>query len=389
MTTSTIERVTRLLSELVSCPSVNPAKRKDLEPPFGEGRLAELLHGKLSGWGATVRLAEVRPGRPNVIAHWAGKDRARSLMFEAHGDTVAVDGMSIEPFTPKVEDGKLFGRGACDTKGPMAGMLLAIRRVLDEDGAPPTDLYFVSTCDEEHGGRGAYRLMSDGFRADAAVVGEPTELSITWIHKGVIRWRLRTEGKAAHTATPEAGVNAIYHMATALERIRGPMTERLKTVRHPVLGHPTMTVGTIRGGSQVNIVPAECAIEIDRRMLPTEDGAALKDELVREMESLHQAIEGFRFSVEDIEYYPPFERRQDSALARHVALACEKCLGQAEFTAAPYATNAGIFEGAGIPSLVFGPGSAQQAHKAVEYVELEQVARSVEVYAEIIRTAGA
>lgn len=381
------ETVVDLLSELVACPSVNATDCEVIEPPFGEARMAALLETRLKAMGAQVTLSEIAPGRPNLVALFKGKDRSRSLMLEAHSDVVPVDGMTA-PFEPRIENGKLYGRGACDTKGPMAAMLKGIEKLLDEEGEPPTDLYFVSACDEEHGARGAHKLMADGFRADAAIVGEPTELAIVHMHKGVMRWRLTTHGKAAHSATPAEGVNAIAHMAKAIEVINGSMAARLAEKHHAQLGHPCLSVGVIHGGTQVNIVPAECYVEIDRRMLPDEDGAELTLELTREMERLSERVEDFRFTLEQTESYSPLAREKDSFIARVVVAACEKCLGQAEFIAVGYGTDGGVFDAAGIPSIIFGPGSAAQAHKAVEFIELAQVKQAVDVYADCIRQFG-
>lgn len=377
-----------LLSALVACPSVNATDCETIAPPFGEERLAHLLASRLRAMGACVTLCEVAPGRPNLVALFPGKDRSRSLMLEAHSDVVPVTGMTIAPFDPRVENGRLYGRGACDTKGPMAAMIEAIRTVLDQDGAPPTDLYFVSACDEEHGARGVQKLLADGFRADAAIVGEPTELTITHMHKGSVRWRLTTRGKAAHSSRPETGVNAIAHMAEAVCRINGPLVARLAGKCHAQLGHPTLSVGLIHGGTQVNIVPAECFIEIDRRTLPDADRVELARELVHEMQLLGQNIPHFNFALEEIEYYPPLERGKDSLIARVVAAACEQRLGKAEFTVAGYGTDGGFLDAAGIPSLIFGPGSLAQAHQAVEFIELAQLAQAVDVYADCIRLFG-
>ena len=376
-----------LLSQLVACPSVNPGGSPPSGPPFGEGQMAELLRGILAGWGADVAVDEVSPGRYNVVARIAGRDPARSLMFEAHSDTVQVGDMTIPPFEPAVKEGKLYGRGSCDTKGGMAAMLAAIRTVLDEEGQPPADLFFVSTCNEEAGGTGAHALTKGGFRPDAAVVAEPTDLAIVNAHKGIVRWRIVTHGVAAHSSMPGSGVNAISMMQKAIERIDGPVTEALRHRHHPLLGEPAICVGTIRGGTQVNIVPSSCAIEVDRRLLPSETREGAAEEVIRELAALKENEEGFDYTFEESAWYPPLEEDPEGPIARCVARACEKVLGKSTFTVAPWGANTGIFKEAGIPCVLFGPGSIRQAHTSDEYVELEQVAKAAQVYAEIIRTA--
>ena len=369
---------TELLGRLVACPSVNPRGAVPAGPPFGEAAMAELLRALLTGWGAQVTVTEIAPGRPNLTARFAGRDPARSLMLEAHSDTVAVDGMVIPPFAPVVRDGRLYGRGACDTKGPMAAMLLGLRQVLDADGQPPVTVWFVSTCNEELGGTGARALIDGGFRADAALVAEPTELSIVHAHKGALRVALETAGVAVHSANPDRGVNAIYQMVPVLERLQREAIPALRQVRHPLLGSPTLSVGTIHGGTQVNVVPARCRIELDRRLVPGEDREAV----------LRQLCGADPVRAEVSEYYPVLEESRTSRIAQCTAAACQAVLGQAILTTAPYATNAGFFKAAGIPTVVFGPGSIAQAHTKDEFIELDQVSRAAAVYATIIRAWG-
>jgi acetylornithine deacetylase len=292
------------------------------------------------------------------------------------------------PFEPIVSGGRMLGRGTCDDKGPMAAMLLGLRAVLDEDGAFPSDVYLVSTCDEERGSSGAKRLMAEGFRTDAAVVAEPTDLEIVDAHKGATRWRIRTHGIAGHSSAPERGVNAISMMARLIERINGPMAAALAKKHHPRLGSPTLSIGTIRGGVQVNIIPAECEMEVDRRLLPDETCEQATADLVRELEDLKASVPQFDYFFDEFGSYPPLEEDPKGPIASAAAAACAKVLGRATFAAAPWAGNSGVFKAAGIPCVLFGPGSIKQAHTRDEFVELEQVAQAVGVYAEIIRTFG-
>ena len=379
--------VVRLLSRFVACASVNPGRHAPSGPPFGEERMAELLTEVLSEWGATVRVQEVSRGRSNFVAHIPGRNSGRSLMFEAHSDTVQVEGMTIPPFEPIVRDGRLYGRGACDAKGPMAAMLTAIKLVLDDDGRPPCDLFFVSTCNEEAGGAGARKLMADGFRADIAIVAEPTDLAIVHAHKGIVRWGITTLGVAAHSSAPSQGVNAISKMNKVLALIDGSLAAALRVKRHPLLGEPTLSIGTIHGGVQVNIVPASCMIEVDRRLLPSESLKEATQEIHALLEALASADDEFKYEFTEMEYYPPLEQTTDAPVSRLAAEACDKVLGEATFATAPWGANSGIFSEAGIPCVVFGPGSIRQAHTVGEFIEIDQMVRAVEVYAEIIRAA--
>ncbi len=349
-----------LLAELVNC-------RSDQR----EQEMVTLLAERLKPWGACVTVQEVAPGRPNLIATFVGRDASRCLMLEAHSDTVGGDA----PFRSSVHGGRLYGRGACDAKGPMTAMLLGLRDVLERDGGPPVTVHFVSTCNEELGATGAHALVASGFRAEMGVVAEPTELKIIHAHKGALRAKIVVEGVAAHSAEPSRGVNAIYRMRTVLESLETRVVPALARTRHPLLGSPTLSVGMIRGGTQVNVVPAQCEIEVDRRLLPGESPDAVMAEMLAGLD--------VRWEISGL--YPALEESLDGRAARAVAAACERVLGAATFAVAPYATNAGVFHAGGIPCVVFGPGSIVQAHARQEYIELVQVERAAQVYAALIR----
>lgn len=377
--------VVALLSELVACPSVNPAERKTFRAPYGEGALADLLAARLRSWGAQVELREVVPGRPNVIACFEGKDTSRSLMLEAHSDTVQASDMTIPPFAPTVRNGRLYGRGACDTKGPMAAMLQGLRQVLDADGQPPVTVYFVSTCDEEQGARGARALIQKDFRPDWAVVGEPTDLAICHAHKGTLRWAIETQGVAVHSSAPTRGVNAIYHMTRVIDMIEREIAPSLRSRQHALLGEATISVGVIRGGTQSNVVPAACMIEIDRRLLPGESAEAITAAMRGQLDALKAKTPTFAYTLQALQHYEPLEVPTDSAACRLAAEACGRVLPAAKFVTAPWSSNAGVFAALGVPCVLFGPGSIQQAHTKDEYIDLRELEQAVDVYAAIIR----
>ena len=384
-----LEQAEALLSSLVACPSVNPARRDTFESPFGEAALTEMLRDRTEQMGAAAELVDVSPRRPNLIAHFKGADSSRSLMLEAHSDTVSVEGFVGDPFDPVIRDGKLYGRGACDTKGPMAAMLLGIESVLASDGQPPVDVYFVSACDEESGGTGAKALMASGFRPDAAVVAEPTEMKLIHTSKGIVRFCVETLGKAAHTSRPELGLNAIYHMAHALRRIEQDLGRELAGRRHPLLGAPTICVSVIHGGSQVNVVPDTCHVEIDRRLIPDETAQQAEQELRDVLLSVARDVDDLQFALSETQFYPAFEQELECDFVQTAAGACRAVLGEAEFSAVHYGSDAGVYKAHGVPSLILGPGSIRQAHTKEEFIELEQVVTAARIYAEIIRSFAA
>ncbi len=364
---------------------MNATGRAIIEPPWGEAALMDLLRRECEEMGGEVSLHDVLPGRQNLICRFAGRDSTRSLMLEAHADTVPVEGMTIEPFAADIRDGKLYGRGACDTKGPMAAMLHGIASVIDSEGAPPVDVFFVSCCDEEQGARGAAALMAEGFRTDAAIVGEPTELQITDLHKGALRWRISTLGQAAHSAFPHLGRNAISSMAEVVRLLDGAVTKAFGGTHHDRLGDPTLSVGTISGGTQVNVVPDRCSIDVDRRMLPGENREELTRALRASLDGLKVHGEPLVYEIEETEYYPPLSCPPDAPLRSAMEYACRNMTGGPRYAAASYGTDGGCFAGAGIPTLVFGPGSITDAHKAVELIDLKELHTAVTVYAEVIR----
>jgi acetylornithine deacetylase len=385
---ASIDQTRQLLSRLVRCPSVNPAGCERFEPPFGESQMAQLLAELLRSWGAAVQIAEAAPGRPNVLARFEGPAGAPTLAFECHTDTVSIEGMTVAPFDAIVRDGKLYGRGACDDKGPMTAMLLAIRGLLDA-GPLPVNLLFVGACGEELGAMGAKALVASGLlKADALVVGEPTDMQIVHASKGVVRFRIETHGRAAHSSEPARGVNAIYQMRRVLQVLEDEVAPRLEAKPHPLLGPPRMSVGTIAGGTQVNIVPDRCEILVDRRTLPGEKLAAVAAQVLEPLERLKQQVPNFQYAAEYAEQFPPLWTDAQAPLARLVKTACENTMGRGELTVAPWASDAAVYAAAGMPALLLGPGAIGQAHTVDEYIELDAVARAAETYAEIVRLYG-
>lgn len=337
-----------------------------------EAEQAKEVSQYAAGCGAAVTLQEVLPGRVNLVATFEGFAPGRTWLFEAHGDTVPGD----VPYRYEAATNRIYGRGACDNKASFAAMLAAVVRARAKRTLRGK-VHLAATCCEESGGEGAQALLASGLRPDCAVVGEPTRLEIVRAHKGAWRTRITVRGRAAHSSVPHKGVNAIVAMCDLIRVLQDEFAGELARVSHPVLGSPTMSVGTIRGGRAANIVPDACEIEVDWRLVP--ETAA--DKLLARLRQ--------RFPVADVEpyeYYPPFDEPDDSPALQAVRRAVEAVTGKPAILAgAPWAANAGVFQaGAGFPCLIFGPGDIAQAHTADEYVEWPQVETAALIYERIL-----
>lgn len=383
--TSRAEAVVDLLGRLIACPSVNPGARAP-GAGCGEGPMAELLMALLQSWGAQTKLVELAPGRYNMVATWQGKETGRSLLLDAHADTVGIEGMTINPFEPQIRAGRLYGRGACDTKGPMTAMLLAIRKILDEEGQLPHTVHFSATGDEEDGAMGAVRLAASGLPMDAVIVAEPTEMNVVYAHKGSVRFRVILGGKAAHSSVPWLGINAVEAAADMVHAIHREFPGRLQYQRHEELGQPTVCVSTITGGIKINIVPERCQFEVDCRCLPGERRNHLEETMGALLATVAAGYPGLQVKSELFQWYPALEGKRSDAFVARMTDACGTVTGSRVSGTAPYATNGGFFSQAGIPCVVYGPGSIAQAHTADEFIELAQVEQAVDAYAGMIRS---
>lgn len=381
------------LSRLVSIPSVNPMGGPGKGPQYGEARLTDFLQSQLEQWQIPFRRDPVAPGRDNLIARLDGRagpaQEGRTLLFAVHQDTVPVEGMTIEPFAATISGRRLYGRGACDVKGGMAAMLAAFHRLARERPANMPTVILAFTVNEEYGFTGATaltRLWTErpgGIlprKPDAAIVAEPTSLQVVVAHKGVLRWRVHTTGHAAHSSRPEAGQNAIYRMAPVLQALERYHREVLtKREAHPLCGPSTLSVGTIHGGVSVNVVPDRCTIEIDRRLTPQECP-----------QEAHQHVADYlardpAIQVQPIQEPPsmlgqPLPDTDNRELAQRLVNAAKKVTGECRQIGVPYATDAAFFAAASVPTVVFGPGSIEQAHTADEWISLDQLEQAAEIY---------
>jgi acetylornithine deacetylase/succinyl-diaminopimelate desuccinylase-like protein len=356
---------TQLLAELVALPSVNPAFLPEGHTLAGEQRVADFALAIAARAGLDVDQQVVLEGRCNVFARLTPAGRVRQrVLLAPHLDTV---GGEEHQFHPVVKRGRLHGRGACDTKGSIAAMLSALIAVARGPGRPKeTEIVFVGLVDEENAQRGSRTLAASGFKAGLAIVGEPTRLQVVTAHKGDLWLRLETQGRAAHGATPHLGRNAVHAMSQVVHLLETDYAAALRKRRHPLLGHPTVNVGAIRGGTQPNIVPDRCTLKVDRRTLPGET----RPKVLREIRSLLRH-HGLAVSIADSKGEPCRALETDPRLP--LVRQFMGVAGQSQPVGVHFFCDAAVLAGGGIPSVVFGPGDIAQAHTADEWISVREL----------------
>ena len=281
------------LQDVVATESVNPGLPGGQR---GESAMVEYISEFFRNAGMGCETREVLPGRSNLIGTLEGRNPERVLLFECHLDTASVGVMTIPPFEPHIRDGLLYGRGSCDTKAGGVAMIHAMKRLKESGQIPPCTIQFAGAVDEEYLFRGALSLAAT-VKSEAVVVAEPTDLAVIRAHKGLARFRIRVEGVAAHSSKPHLGINAIVKMARLITDIEREILPSLRRKDHPLTGGPTLNIGVIHGGAQVNFVPHECVVEVDRRTIPGES----PQETLAEFE---EALERARAADPEVEGEP-------------------------------------------------------------------------------------
>lgn len=363
----------KLLRELIALPSVNPAFPVADPAWAGEHRVADFLMHWADRCGLEISFQKVFPGRSNVIARLTppgGRPKQR-ILLAPHMDTVGVTDAS--KFKPRKVNDRLYGRGACDTKGSIAAMFGMLLDIATNGPRPKeTEIAFVGLVDEENDQTGSRKFGKSKKRFDLAIVGEPTRNKLVTAHKGDYWLRLETAGKAAHGSRPELGVNAVHRMAQAVTLIEEKYSRSLKKKRHALLGNPSVNTGFIAGGRQPNIVPDRCEILIDRRTLPGENEKIIRAEL----NSLF-AVKGLDVQVSNQKAFPcaALETDPDLPLVRQLM----KTLRQKTPLGVDFFCDASnLFHFGAIPSVVFGPGDIAQAHTEDEWISIKSLNRATD-----------
>ncbi len=363
-----------LLRQIVAIPSVNPALSDD-DRLRGEARMVQWLEPWFAAKGFRTERVGQTPGRPNLLARFGARQPARTLLFESHLDTVGVIGFEGEPLVLRENGGRLYGRGACDTKGPLAAFMAALDEdVLSALAGSRLEVAWLGAIGEETGNLGAEEAIAAGLRADECVVLEPTGLHIVHAHKGACWFTVATHGRAAHASNPARGDNAIRKMPEVWRILDEATAAAAGNFRNHMLGLPTVSVGTIQGGTGPNVVPDRCEIQVDRRLMPGESAAAVLDEVKRRLAGVPGGVE-IRLLKEGL----PFHTDADASLVKNFAAALQAAGMAPVLEGAPWCSDAGPLALACGQTLVWGPGAIAQAHTTDEFIETAALEKGREV----------
>jgi len=373
-----LSEVVDLLTDLIAIPSVNPGSATSDDPPGGEAEIIAYIEDRLVREGIACQRQSVAEGRDNLIAIIEGRSK-QAMLLESHTDTVGTANMTIAPFTPQVRDGRLYGRGACDTKASVAAMLAAMKRLAD-NGIPDHSCLWAATVDEEYLFQGITKFVKEGppLPVVGAVVGEPTKLDIVIRHKGRVWLEVTVSGQAAHSSNPEQGDNAIYHASSLIQAFEQYSEQLAAGTGDSAVGPATCAVTVIRGGGVINIIPDRCLLRLDRRVLP---GEQLTDVLT-ELERIVQETAGDSFSCETEAVFldPPLNLDAQTPFISHCQRVAQSIRPETKVTGCAFSTHASRLAEIDIPAVVLGPGDIAAAHSSDEWVNIEQLEQAAEIY---------
>ncbi len=367
-----------LLRSLIRIPSVNPA----IEDGQGEQAIASYI----AEWFRKTKHfrvyeQKVTKNRFNVVAILDGRGEASSLMFNGHMDTVGTSNMTISPFRSFARAGRIHGRGSCDMTGSVAAMMYAMLALAESKRRLEGDVIFTGVVDEEYESLGTLELIKR-FRADAAVVGEPTGMNIAIAHKGYAWLEVETIGKRAHGSVPELGIDAIEKMAKIISELDSARRRHDQKV-HPLVGTPRIHTSTIAGGSDWSTVPANCTLRLERRLIPGESAQDAVNELRTTLRNCSRHDPTLKARIRLIHHGGSMEV---DAKAPHISVLrqhARRLGGRGKIVGVPYWTDASILVNqAKIPSCLFGPGDIGVAHSPDEHVRASDVVAAARIYAE-------
>jgi acetylornithine deacetylase len=368
-----VSDVAELAAQLVAIESINP---DIVAGGSGEGEVARFVAEWCERAGLETTLSEAAPGRPNVIAVARGKGGGRVLMLNAHMDTVGVAGMT-DPLEPRLDGGRLYGRGSYDMKGSLAACMLATAEAARR--GLRGDVILTAVADEEFASVGTEAIAA-GVRADAAIVTEPTELQVAVAHRGFVHLEVEVHGRAAHGSRPHLGIDAIAKMGRVLVGIEELDRQLRASPTHPYVGSGSVHASLIEGGQEFSSYPARCVLQAERRTIPGET-AGLAEREVREI--VARAGDGdpdFSAEVRAPISREPFEVAEDAEIVQVVRGQAAEVLGaQPELVGVSFWADSALLAAAGVPTVLFGP-IGEGAHAEIEWVDVASLERCVEIY---------
>ena len=366
-----MSQVVKLLRDLIALPSVNNAFLPPGDPHAGEELVVDYLKNRARKAGLEIETQATNSGRDNLIVRLKPLGQAtHRIILAPHMDTVGGDLYKI--FRPTKKGERLHGRGACDTKGSVAVMFHAMEHLAKRHRPANTEIVFIGFVDEECNQTGSRAFSKLKLKANLVLVGEPTRCRVVTAHKGDLWLRLSSIGKAAHGARPELGRNAVHTMAKCIDTIETEYAQNLGKRRHPVLGHPTINTGIVRGGSQPNIVPDVCEADLDRRTLPGESFTTISREIGEVLKK-----RGLKARLTNVKGYTCPAMETDPTLPMVQQLM--RTVRQTKPLGVDYYCDAANIAATGVPAIVWGPGDIAQAHTADEWISIRQIERGMDV----------
>jgi acetylornithine deacetylase len=361
--------LTKTLTDLVQINSTNPS----LTPNgVGEEEIGAYVAESLTTLGLETTTYELEPGRVNVVGRLKGSGTGRSLLLNAHMDTVGVEGMTIDPFGAELRNGKLYGRGSQDMKGSLAAMMAAAKALLDGGIELNGDLLVTGVADEEYASIGTVDLVKQ-VTADAAIVTEPTDLALCRAHRGFIWYEVETLGRAAHGSRFREGIDANMRMGRFLSQLDGLEQELRGRSPHPLVGPPSLHAATLQGGTEISVYAAHCLLQVERRTNPGETEAQSTAELQSIIDALTAADSSFKATVKPTFQREPFEIGADATIVQIVEQVITGRMGQKPaHTGQTFWTDAALLAAAGMETVLVGP-TGHGLHSAEEWVEVESV----------------
>ena len=372
------EYLTTAIRELVRINSINSTLTPDGK---GEAEIAAFMAFKLKELGLDVTNTEIAPGRFNTVGILKGSGGGKSLLLNGHMDTVGVGGMTIDPFGGELRAGRVYGRGAQDMKGSLAAMMTAAKALVDANTRLRGDLLIAGVADEGHSSLGTEALVKE-FKADGAIVTEPTDMHVCRAHRGFVWFEVEVIGRAAHGSRYNEGIDANMRMGRFLVELEKLEQELLQREPHELAGPPSLHAAMIHGGTEISTYADRCLLKVERRTVPGETVEGTTAELQQIVDRLEKQDSRFKANVKVAFWRKPFEIRPDASIVQIVDKIVDERLGyHPEHTGQSFWTDAALTSDAGMETMLLGP-KGDGLHSAEEWVEVDSVVDLAFVLAE-------